>query len=722
MSRSRRAPRLIPALLLATVLSACGGGGGSSSGGVSALPAVPSSTNQNVTVQGAIVAIGSPSDFSLQSVDGRQLSVLTNQSTIIGGPAPFVGESVEVTGTSASSTQIAASAVRQSTSGSIAAQAGTIALGGSFAGNTSTGFTLTSGAANVAVTTNSTVYANGKPKAGDYVEVSGPGTAGVSVTAQLAAIFPAAPGQATLTGVIKQQTSYGFTLALTSGAPVPVAVVSATTLSGAVAVGQQVTVTGAGSAGVAIFASSVVSAVAATPTPVPTTSPVPGTSATSTPAPVSSPIATAAPTVAPTTAPTLSPTPVPTIAPTPVPTIAPTPAPTVAPTPGVPPPSNVPAHVQTAEYLWSTTEESTSPSVYAPYLTYAYTKTSLLGLTHASGIKTVLYTNPMMPHNSGSYDMNEITGTYTSMQAKDCSGNPVRTYSGTGYLADMTNFGAGSYVSAVVNDYANNAMSANPGYSNPFDLIFIDNANSFYGVNAMPCNYSASTWTADMDTAIQAEPYQTLINTLSVSTSAIPGKVAGLQASNIAGGEYEACFNDRQWTAEEEAQIQTIAALKSQGKSPGAGFWCYLDGTSSDGSTSTGLRMFAYASFLLTYDPNYSVFQESFASSPSTFKVMPETQFVPMQPQKTASAIGDLQTASGAYIQQYAYCYYKRNLVGSCEIAVNPGTSTVSIPNLGNYAHSAVLTGSGVLDGGQVTFDGAAPGSLAPGTAAILTP
>lgn len=715
MSRSGRAPRLIPALLLATVLSACGGGGGSSSGGVSALPAVPTSTNQSVTVQGAIVAIGSPSVFSLQSVDGRQLSVLTNPSTVIGGPAPFVGEAVEVTGTSASSTQIAASAVRQSASGSVSAQAGTIVLGGSYAASTSGGFTLTSANGNEAVTTtNSTTYANGKPKAGDYVEASGPGTAGVSVTAQLAAIFPSAPGQVTLTGIVKQQTTYGFTLTLTSGAPLPVAVVSATALSGPVAVGQQVSVTGIGSATVAIFASSIAPVVSVAPSPSPTASAVPVTSSTATPAPVSSPVATASPTIAPSPAPTL--------APTPVPTIAPTPVPTVAPTPGVPAPSYVPPHVQTAEYLWSSTEESTSPSVYAPYLTYAYTKTSLLGPTHAAGIKTVLYTNPMMPHSSGSYDMNEITSSYAGVQAKDCSGNSVRTYSNTGYLADMTNFAAGSYMSAVVNDYANNALSANPGYANPFDLVFMDNANSFYGVSAMPCNYSSSTWTADMDSAIQAEPYQTLINTLSVTTSSIPGKVAGLQASNIVGGEYEACYNDRQWTAEEEAQIQTISALKSQGKSPGAGFWCYLDGTSSDGSTATGLRMFAYASFLLTYDPNYSVFQESFASSPSTFKVMPETQFVPMEPQKTASAISDLQTSSGAYVQQYAYCYYKRNLVGSCEIVVNPGTATVSVPNLGNYAHSVVLTGSGVLDGGQVTFDGGAPASLAPGTAAILTP
>jgi hypothetical protein len=165
------------------------------------------------------------------------------------------------------------------------------------------------------------------------------------------------------------------------------------------------------------------------------------------------------------------------------------------------------------------------------------------------------------------------------------------------------------------------------------------------------------------------------------------------------------------------SQLQTIALLKSLGKAPGPGWWCYLDNTTASASTVIPYRTFAYASFLLTYDPNYSLFQESF-STPSTFKVMPETGFVPLNPVKHPTQISDLQISSGAYVQQYSQCYYRGTLVGSCEIAVNPGTSTASIPN--SYPHSMVISGSGVLDGGTVTFGGGPITSLAPNTAAIL--
>jgi hypothetical protein len=355
-------------------------------------------------------------------------------------------------------------------------------------------------------------------------------------------------------------------------------------------------------------------------------------------------------------------------------------------------------------------------------LTWAYAKGDHYGVVHASGIKTVLYTNPLMPVSGNPYEYPLITGSYTNVQAKDCSSNPVTTYSGTGYLTDVTNPSAGSFVSTVISDYVNNLNYGNPGYLNPFDLIFVDNANSFYGTSAMPCGYTASTWTANMDAALAAEPYPTLINTLSVAEYNIPAKVAGLQGSNIVGGMYEHCYNDGQWTPEEDGQLQALAEIKSQGKGPGPAFWCYLNGTTVDGSTVIPQRLFAYASFLLTYDPNYSVFQESYASSPSTFKVMPETGFVPLEPASTPASISDLQTAAGAYVQQYAYCYYRGSLVGACEIAVNPGTATVSVPNPKNLLHSVVLSGSGILDGGAVSFNGPQVTSLAPGTAAILVP
>lgn len=383
-------------------------------------------------------------------------------------------------------------------------------------------------------------------------------------------------------------------------------------------------------------------------------------------------------------------------------------------------PSVVPPHVQTAEYLWSSTETATSPSVYAPYLTWAYPIYSRFGMTQSAGIKTVFYANPVMPQ-SNSYEYTDITGTYASVRATDCNGNVITTYSGKGYLADPRLSSATSYMSDVINHYKKTVLNSNPGYLHPWDLAFIDNAGPLYGASATPCNYTTSTWGSALDTDLAASGEPMILNTLSASVSSVPAYVQRLQGPNIVGGMYEECFTNGLWTSEEEAQIQTLALLKSEGKGPGAGFWCYADNTSADAATAITQRMYAYASFLLTYDPNYSVFQESF-TTPSTFKVMPESGFVPMQPATTPSSISDLQTASGAYVQQYAYCYYRGSLVGACEIAVNPGTASVTVPNPNNYAHSVVLSGEGVLDGGAVGFGGPAVTSLAPGTAAILVP
>lgn len=376
----------------------------------------------------------------------------------------------------------------------------------------------------------------------------------------------------------------------------------------------------------------------------------------------------------------------------------------------------VPAHVQTGEYLWSSTELSTNPSTYAPYLTWAYVKPSLAASVKATGIKVIVYTNPLMPHGT-QYDKTLMDQSYPGVRAQTCTGSLVTSWSGSGYLTDVRNSSAAAYVKADEDYYVNAMISANPGSSRPYDAVYVDNANSFYGLSALPCNYSDSTWTAGMDNALAASGYPTIVNTLSTSESSVPNKVAGLKASNIVGGEYEECFNDRHWFSEEMAQLQTIALLKSEGKAAGPGFWCYLNNTTVDSTTVIPYRMYAYASFLLTYDPNYSVFEESF-STPSTFHVFPETGFVPLDPVSQPSQISDLKTSSGAYVRQYNSCYYRGTPVGACEIAVNPQSTSVSIPN--TYAHSMAISGAGVLDGGSVTFNGGPVTTLAPQTAVIL--
>ncbi len=134
------------------------------------------------------------------------------------------------------------------------------------------------------------------------------------------------------------------------------------------------------------------------------------------------------------------------------------------------------------------------------------------------------------------------------------------------------------------------------------------------------------------------------------------------------------------------------------------------------------MRQYAYASFLLTYDPNYSVFEESF-TTPSAFKVFPETGFVPLSPVSIPASVASLLTSTRAYEQRYNSCYYRGSSLGHCEIIVNPSTtSSVSVPNPWGLRHSMVLSGNGVLDGGTASFSGGVPTRMGPKSGLILTP
>ncbi len=252
--------------------------------------------------------------------------------------------------------------------------------------------------------------------------------------------------------------------------------------------------------------------------------------------------------------------------------------------------------------------------------------------------------------------------------------------------------------------------------------MFIDNSGPLYNTGATPCNYNSAAWGQAFDTVVSTLSQNFVVNALGTTASTTQTYVNYLGSSNIIGGEYERCFNDTQWSAEENSQIEALALLRAQGRSSGPGWWCYLDNTSVDGASAIPQRLYAYASFLLTYDPNYSLFQESYATAPSTFQVFPETGFVPLSPASAPSTIGSLQSSTGAYVQYYGACYYRGSLVGACEIAVNPTGGSVNVPNPRGFAHSMVISGDGVLDGGTATFTGAAPGSLASKTAAILVP
>lgn len=416
----------------------------------------------------------------------------------------------------------------------------------------------------------------------------------------------------------------------------------------------------------------------------------------------------------------------------------PTPTPTAPPATPTPAPA-APTHVLTAEYLWTSTEEAADPHIYNPYLSMAYTKTSLEKTTSTAGIKVVHYTSPIMA-SSGSTDYNLLTGTYANTRATTCSSTTlVKTYSGTRFFPNMfasysngtyTVNNATPYLQAVFNAYLSTITGENPGYSGP-DYWFVDNAND-YGSAPTACGDTSQTVfaqaMANSFNGVSTTP-GIILNALGVWT--MPWQQAqqyALASSNIVGGEFERCYGgpqwnsltpgdyragtDKTWLEAEYAEINTIAKAKL--------FWCY-NSEVNDGSVSQLERLYGYASFLLTYHPSYAIYQVANVSNPSTFRVYPETQLVPMSPLiATPSDISGLKQSTGVYARQYGHCYYKGVDKGACGVYVNPDPSnTFTIPT-NSYTKSVVLNGSGVLDGGTLTINGPKVNSLAPLTAAIL--
>ncbi len=375
-------------------------------------------------------------------------------------------------------------------------------------------------------------------------------------------------------------------------------------------------------------------------------------------------------------------------------------------------------HVQTADYC-----DPQTAAQLAPYLTFDYACSGQYVPTHNAGIKTVAYEDPFEP-NGGDWIEIAALKKFPDIEAKTCTGQTVQTYHGTGYFADLSKPDAVAYVQWIV-DTRDAYLGTQP------DAIFFDNANNLYQANAQPCSYvSPAQWTAlvvSVLSRINTHGAQLYLNTLSTPESyedPPPGvtyqnQIAGLAASTETGGEYEASYVDgaQNWIATEDTEISTIAA--------GRTFWAYADGSWStqqaDSPAAIAQRMFVYASFLLTYDPNFTIFQE-WLQTKSTVKVFPETGFVALQPAYRASDVSNYHYSGGAYERFYNACYAWQVYVGHCAVAVNPGASSVPIQYASGLNHSLVISGSDVLDGGSIDVKGPAVTTVAPGAAAILTP
>jgi len=351
---------------------------------------------------------------------------------------------------------------------------------------------------------------------------------------------------------------------------------------------------------------------------------------------------------------------------------------------------------------------STFPwSSYSSSLTWAEVDTADANSVASTGIKTMLYTNPNR----------EAPGDpmYTSDQSTfehDCGGARITDNYNPGiFLMDPVS----GHLSTLWKNLVSSAAS-----QGHFDAIFDDNADDLYATTARPCGDSDAVWLAQNQFEIASLSYPVIYNGLAILSPGY-GISNSINLNSVSvGGMMETCYSQSGsspkvgpavWNATENSEIEMALQRKTM--------LCYSNDT-SDASTSVDVRMFVFASFLLTYDPNTSVLWEYFRS-PSNFHVQPESQLVALYPVLPEPGnIAGLQVG-GVYAREYGACYLNGAIVGGCASIVNPDPyNSRPYPFGSKYTHTLVLSGGGILDGGSISPNGPQPPSILPPKGSIV--
>src|SRR5579864_548913 len=386
-------------------------------------------------------------------------------------------------------------------------------------------------------------------------------------------------------------------------------------------------------------------------------------------------------------------------------------------TPDTPPATILMKHVLTWQDLATGDGNRLSSwSQAAPWLTIANTTAADSGPMHAAGLLVAFYTNPnRQGPGAPLYSTDETTF------AHDCSGNRMQSIVTGADLMDPHS----THLGTMWNQYVQKMI----GNGAHVDYVFEDNADDIYNVTGTPCNFVQADWTAasnSLDNALGNPPI--IYNALS-HTSTLGGVIALAPAialnATAAGGMSEDCYTTHTqllqtylgWQAKEDTEITMALAGKT--------FVCNASMT-SDAASSVAIRLYQYASFLMTYEPKISVYDANFTGSYTGLKVFPEVQLVPKRPVLAEPAtVAALLQSGGAYGRQYGACYFKGNYVGPCAAVVNSnkiGMAAVPFPWPSTYDHTLTMSGYGVLDGGTATVRGPRPPAALPaGTAVIAT-
>jgi hypothetical protein len=351
----------------------------------------------------------------------------------------------------------------------------------------------------------------------------------------------------------------------------------------------------------------------------------------------------------------------------------------------------------------------------APFLSWAMTGSKDSVGIRAVGIKTTVYTNPNRQGPGGPMYTNDET-TF----AHDCSGKRI-------YATNLPNHALMDIQSqtmwALWQKYIE---TLTVGWGGVFDAYYEDAADSVQYTTAQPCSFIQVPWTVASNEMNQSTGVPIIYNGLELFSGY--GKTLGVSPSialnaTAIGGEAEACYTsylptDHKprtyvWQAYESTEI----AMYPTGK-------LFICGGSNlkPADQAISERIYQYASFLLTYNPQTSMISEHF-QTPTGFQVDPESELVALKPiHREPASISDLKVYTGVYAREYRECYVLGVLVGKCAAVVNSehaGTPR-SFPWGRRYHHTLVLTGSGVLDGGTMATNGPPPPPSLDGEQAVI--
>jgi hypothetical protein len=359
-----------------------------------------------------------------------------------------------------------------------------------------------------------------------------------------------------------------------------------------------------------------------------------------------------------------------------------------------------PRHVLTSDYWMGYAGTKNVPAgLAARSLSWVSTDAPGSAMIAPLGVKTMLYTNPnRVQPGDPLYSDND------DQYAHTCSGSRARgeaSYKNL-FLTEPSSPNLAQRWKRSVNAHAEGGH---------IDAVFVDSAVGAVYAQDQPCGYTLDNWLRSENQLFRSLNYPVIYNGLNHFDGHNVAKEIALNQT-AAGGMMEECYAQLsgdhrvggwRWIATEQTEIRMARDRKL--------FFCYgRDLTPADQAFDS--RMYAYASFLLTYDPNTSVLWEYY-KTPTGGHVMPESRLVAWNPVKTnVTSIEQLRAPEGVYMRAYRDCYLDGRRVGPCAAAVNPDDDAHAI-SLKGYRRVLALSGSGIFDGGTAQIAGGVPSSLA---------